>query len=450
MSSESRDEAIREAKRYVRDVVQNDWSFEFSAKPGVPPPKYPANPEPAEVLEWRLREYDSSGSELEPQFSPIGSPGPLDVSDIFDASSAQSAGSQQPRRKRRRQMEEEMSWNEGLRTWVERRDAWSGALSREQVRMWEQKQQSMSTGNANSGDKNSKAATKSDADAQSIPASTTSHPSAVPAMGSATGESSNLASKTEALNIADNQTTPSQAQHDQDQSSDIQPPVPDDHTGRPEITTDAIPEIPVLPQPLSSAAAVPTAEPPSTTTTTSSTPSTEDPFHDPLIPVVPSMIATSNPIRASITPAMYPSIYSKVVVQGLTPTVPINLADMTKAMVQGWKADGQWPPKPQNLVLANDAIVRPSNASAAKHPDTPAIPASAPGDKDRPSSPESKRKSGIASTVRKVLHFSGFQHHPFHRRGSSSQNISHQEDPAGAVAGAAEGSAVGGNAKGDR
>ncbi|KAL4992256.1 hypothetical protein BDW68DRAFT_150074 [Aspergillus falconensis] len=445
MSSDSRDEAIREAKRYVRDVVQNDWSFEFSAKPGAPPPKYPANPEPTEVLEWRLREYDSSGSELEPQFSPIGSPGPLDGSDVFDASSPQSASSQQRRRRRRRQMEEEMSWNEGLRMWVERRDAWSGALSREQVRVWEHKQQSMFTGDAESENKDSNAAPTSDTDAQSIPASTTSRPFAIPATGPATGESSNLASRTEALNIADNQTTPSQAQQAQDQSSDIQPPVPSDDTGKLEIITDAIPEIPDLPQPLSSAAAVPTAEPPSTTTTTSSTPSTEDPFHDPLIPVVPSMIATSNPIRASITPAMYPSIYSKVVIQGLTPTVPINLADMTKAMVQGWKADGQWPPKPQNLVLTNDAIVRPSNASATKHPDTPAIPASVPGDKDRPSSPETKRKSGIASTVRKVLHFSGFQHHPFHRRGSSSQNISHQEDPAGTGAGAAEGSAAVGN-----
>ncbi|RDW90368.1 DUF4050 domain-containing protein [Aspergillus mulundensis] len=432
MSSESRDDAIREAKRYVREVVQNDWSFEFSAKPGAPPPKYPANPEPTEVLEWRVREYDSSGSELEPPFSPIGSPG----TDAFDASSPQSAGSRSRRRKRRRQMEEEMSWNEGLRTWVERRDAWSGALSREQVRTWEQKQQPVSTVDSD-GDKDNSAATTSDTDAQSIPASTTSRPFAIPA----TGESSNLASRTEALNIADNQATLSQAQQPQDQSSDVQPPVPVDDASRPELTTDAIPEIPDLPQPLSSAAAVPTADPPSTTTTTPSTPSLEDPFHDPLIPVVPSLIATSNPIRASITPAMYPSIYSKVVIQGLTPTVPINLADMTKAMVQGWKADGQWPPKPQNLVLTDNATVRPSNASATKHPDTPAIPASAPGDKDRPSSPESKRKSGIASTVRKVLHFSGFQHHPFHRRGSSSQNFSHPEDPAGA----GEGSAAAGN-----
>ncbi|KAL4910072.1 hypothetical protein BDW74DRAFT_47910 [Aspergillus multicolor] len=434
MSSESRDEAIREAKRYVREIIQNDWSFEFSAKPGAPPPKYPANPEPTEVLEWRAREYDSSGSELEPQFSPIGSPG----TDAFDASSPQSAGSQSRRRKRRRQMEEEMSWNEGLRTWVERRDAWSGALSREQVRTWEQKQQPPSASESD-GVRDNSAATTSDTDAQSIPASTTSRPFAIPA----TGESSNLASRTEALNIADNPATPSQAQQPQDQSSDVQPPVPVDDGSRPELITDAIPEIPELPQPLSSAAAVPTADPPSTTTTTPSTPSLEDPFHDPLIPVVPSLIATSNPIRASITPAMYPSIYSKVVIQGLTPTVPINLADMTKAMVQGWKADGQWPPKPQNLVLTDNATVRPSNASATKHPDTPAIPTSAAGDKDRPSSPESKRKSGIASTVRKVLHFSGFQHHPFHRRGSSSQNHPHPEDPAGT----GEGSVAAGSTK---
>jgi hypothetical protein len=63
------------------------------------------------------------------------------------------------------------------------------------------------------------------------------------------------------------------------------------------------------------------------------------------LPVYPPLIPPSNPIRASIKPSMYTAIYSKVVVQGLTPTVPIPLPQMVAAMVQGWKAEGNWPPK---------------------------------------------------------------------------------------------------------
>ncbi|KAL2872782.1 DUF4050 domain-containing protein [Aspergillus lucknowensis] len=432
MASDPRDDAIREAKRYVRDIVRNDWSFEFSAKPGAPPPTYPPNPEPAEVLEWRLREYDSSGSELEPQFSPVASPGSHDDSSgaLMSVSSAETRRTER-RRKRRRQMEEEMSWNEGLRTWAERRDAWSGARSREQASMWSPGQ----TGSTVDGElQNTTAAASSpETDSRSIPASATAHPIAVPA----TGESSNLASITEtALNInakGDGGATPSQQLHEG------QPPVnnPPQEGIKSEEIIDMDPKD--LPQPPSTSTAIPAASPSTsstpTTTTPSLTPSAADPFHDPLIPVVPSLISTSNPIRASINPSMYPSIYSKVVIQGLTPTVPINLADMTTAMVQGWKADGQWPPKPSNIILPNDALVRPSQASATKHPDTPAIPPASPAERDQdrnpPSSPESKRRSGIASTVRKVLHFSGFHPHPFHRRGSSTQHHPHPGDLAG-------------------
>ncbi|KAL4956868.1 hypothetical protein BDW69DRAFT_157460 [Aspergillus filifer] len=429
-TAESRDEAIREAKRYVRDIVQNDWSFEFSAKPGAPPPVYPANPEPTEVLEWRHREYDTSGSELEPQFSPIGSPGPDEFND-GDSGALLEEGARQNerRRKRRRQMEEEMSWNEGLRTWVERRDAWSGALSGEKVREWEERQREKAV-DVEKDEGSSDARDESDADGENGVASSSSDPSAA-----ASGDAG-LANETEALKI-----------DGQDDETSRQPP--QDHepapNGNEQLTPDAIPEIPVLPQPLSSSSAIPATSPSASASSSPSSPPTST-FQDPMIPVVPSLIATSNPIRASITPAMYPSIYSKVVIQGLTPTVPINLADMTKAMVQGWKADGQWPPKPQNLVLTNDAIVKPSTTSATKHPDTPAIPASAADkDKNAPSSPESKRKSGIASTVRKVLHFSGFHPHPFHRRGSSSQHQSPPEDLAspGATAGEASPTASG-------
>jgi hypothetical protein len=50
-------------------------------------------------------------------------------------------------------------------------------------------------------------------------------------------------------------------------------------------------------------------------------------------------------MRASILPAAYNTIYDKVVVQALTPSCPMNLKDVTRSCVQGWKRDGEWPPK---------------------------------------------------------------------------------------------------------
>lgn len=65
----------------------------------------------------------------------------------------------------------------------------------------------------------------------------------------------------------------------------------------------------------------------------------------PLLPLPPPLIPLSNPIRAAITPGIYKPLYSKHVVRGITPIVPINLSDMVGALVQGWKDDGEWPPK---------------------------------------------------------------------------------------------------------
>ncbi|OCK83231.1 hypothetical protein K432DRAFT_278249, partial [Lepidopterella palustris CBS 459.81] len=63
-----------------------------------------------------------------------------------------------------------------------------------------------------------------------------------------------------------------------------------------------------------------------------------------LLPLARPLLA-HNPIRTSITPKSYPEIYSKVVVSARSPSVPINLSDMTRALVQGWKDSGEWPPK---------------------------------------------------------------------------------------------------------
>jgi hypothetical protein len=65
---------------------------------------------------------------------------------------------------------------------------------------------------------------------------------------------------------------------------------------------------------------------------------------EPLVPVAPPLLP-ENTIRNSISPTTYPDIYNKIVMSSRTPSVPINLADMTKALVQGWKDNGEWPPK---------------------------------------------------------------------------------------------------------
>ena len=64
-----------------------------------------------------------------------------------------------------------------------------------------------------------------------------------------------------------------------------------------------------------------------------------------MVPLPPPILPLSNPIRAAISPSTYPSIYNKIVVQGLSPTIPVNLKDVIGAIVDGWKRDGDWPPK---------------------------------------------------------------------------------------------------------
>jgi hypothetical protein len=63
------------------------------------------------------------------------------------------------------------------------------------------------------------------------------------------------------------------------------------------------------------------------------------------IPIVAPIIPVENAMRASITPTAYNTIYDKVVLQALTPSCPMNLKDVTRSCVQGWKRDGEWPPK---------------------------------------------------------------------------------------------------------
>ncbi|KAI6085073.1 hypothetical protein F4821DRAFT_241495 [Hypoxylon rubiginosum] len=64
-----------------------------------------------------------------------------------------------------------------------------------------------------------------------------------------------------------------------------------------------------------------------------------------LIPLSRPLLPPTTPMRASITPAAYITIYDKIVLQSATPSCPINLNDVVRSCVTGWKRDGEWPPR---------------------------------------------------------------------------------------------------------
>jgi hypothetical protein len=66
---------------------------------------------------------------------------------------------------------------------------------------------------------------------------------------------------------------------------------------------------------------------------------------DVVIPACTPMISHSNPIRASMMSRSHSELYEKVVRDNRSPAIPINLAHMTNVIVQGWKNEGNWPPK---------------------------------------------------------------------------------------------------------
>lgn len=102
------------------------------------------------------------------------------------------------------------------------------------------------------------------------------------------------------------------------------------------------------------------------TTPASSPPPANEPYQATrctMLPI-PEPILQDNPVRAKINSATYGEIYSKIILQCRTPTVPINLADVTKACVRGWMAEGNWPPKPG----AADPLIGRSKRKGERHP----------------------------------------------------------------------------------
>ncbi|EEH35195.1 hypothetical protein PAAG_06242 [Paracoccidioides lutzii Pb01] len=392
--NDSRETAVKSAKRYLLERIRDDWTYEHQSDTPSSPASLHIHTEeqssqvsPAtrvttaskelqadarEVREWREREQDSSCSEAGVGVA-LGAgqrgdlPSTFTTSDPyrFESPDAVELSMLERKRKRRRVVEEEMAWNEGLRIWMERRNAWTGAR---------------------------------------MP-STTPKGGNESVMGNAESSGASIAHEesddAEMVSPAFTGDGKTSSSANSLQTPDASRPSSERPTSRGEPLGAAIEEASSL------------------ITSNDNASKLHLDSEEPLVPIVEPLLPLTNPIRASIKPSIYPSIYSKVVIQSLTPAIPINLSDVIKALVQGWKADGEWPPKP--TTTHDVPVVKKRSAKNA--------PAEGAG--------ISRRLSGssVTGAMKKVLGLSGI--HParrFHIRGGSQGGSGAGEPPASGVA----------------
>ena len=290
---ENNQSAARAARRFLDERVRIDWDF-----PNTPDFWSASDEEVRGVAEFRERFYgdseeEESGNEVAADPYKFDSP-----ESIGDALGQKEWGR---KRQRRDALKEEMKENEGLRLWVQRRDAWTGVA----------------------------AVNKYGTQRPAKVAPTTN------------GESSSTTSTT-------------RSSSDASASMDIDPP-------------------PSLPHPNARSS------------------------EEPLVPVAHPLLP-DNTIRQSISPKAYPDIYSKIVLSSRTPAVPINLADVTKALVKGWQEHGEWPPKAQPL----DSLAGKKRALVSPRMDSGAEPFL---------SHHPHLQKGVDS-VKRIFHFNGQGHAP--------------------------------------
>ena len=393
-TTEARDAAVRAAKKHLREIVRDDWTYNPSSS-GLPPQQPsspPLSPAPTrDIQEWRERVLDTSCDEqdgYEKSSLALRSPSSARESYSPRPESPNTAERRllERRSKRRKLLEDEMSWNNGLRIFIERRDAWSGAEVRNRRRPVSSRLESSKTTDHTdmSSDGQSGDGSRNSAEDVDMADQDSCFSSSLPRSLSAAADTSVT-------------TAPDLQKHDSRTAS-----------GEMDGFAPLSPEAQLTDELLAQAQS------------------------EPLIPVVPPIIPFSNPVRASIDSSIYPSIYSKVVLQSLTPTVPINLSDMTKALVQGWKADGQWPPQG----TAQDVVAIKRRAAIAQNAHASGIMGSSrAGNRNQANEAaaatarQKRAGSGVGETMRKVL---GLPLHPFHIR-RSSQPAEQGEQPPGII-----------------
>ncbi|EGX90286.1 mitochondrial AAA ATPase, putative [Cordyceps militaris CM01] len=343
-------EAIR---RYLADKVRYDWVFDWPQQlapnsPGKPPQQDQAqavspkaakqdkvNSETSAGLDAIDDGYQVEDSELESDGESVYSVVSADdlhwqpraewTSDIDDQgddssfddsqSSLQLAGIAR-KAKRRRAIREEASWNPGLACFEARRNAWTGAKTA-RVR--------------------SKPVTATSAQTLSprsprrffFRRSMSSSPPTAAALAAAHSASVELSGTAS------------------DSSS-----IPHDELRRVDSQVDGS-----------------TANTPATSTATEETRSYPV---ETMLPLAQPILPPNNPLRASITPNVYLGLYDKVILHNLQPSCPINLADMMRSCVVGWKRDGDWPPRstPYNPSAAKKKSPKSKKPAAATEPST--------------------------------------------------------------------------------
>lgn len=72
----------------------------------------------------------------------------------------------------------------------------------------------------------------------------------------------------------------------------------------------------------------------------------EDALVDVMVPVAEPIVPHDNIVRTQMISKSPSDLYDKIVRDTRSPVIPINLAHMTRIIVQGWKDEGNWPPIP--------------------------------------------------------------------------------------------------------
>jgi hypothetical protein len=296
---------------------------------------------------------------------------------------------QATKRRRQTRLAEESGWNDGLAHWLRRRDEWCGARDADAVLALQKRKAAADA----DPDRPATSASTSLADAESegsTPRTSVSSSPNTPGSPSATTPEPSLS------DVPPTTVAPKGSSTTATTTTTVTPTVSTgtsipENAAVPAIPTSSQPPPPPNPQPSSSSSSPP---PP--------TPISSHPSSSLLLPLAPPLLPASHPIRARITPQSYPEIYSKIILQARTPSVPINLRTLLAALVAGWKADDEWPPKPSAGLAAEKSLGRKKTAAAASN----ARPAARRRDVGGEREPEGLRH-GVKAAVGRVLRLGG-------------------------------------------
>jgi hypothetical protein len=306
--------AARDLNRMLLHSVRTDWSF-----PTLPPATNtdPDAQVPGTPVSYRERFFgfsddsdsstcgdeDEDDSESEEDEENVKFETPDDVATFVQR------GLEKRKRRRARAEEEEMNWNGGLCFFLRRRNAWTASVPKDSVQE--------ETKPAEAETVKDKETVKEEEEVEVKPVEETD---------------TKLDPSTAASDDAKPATSPL--------SSSSEPGIP-------------------------------------TPTSTISSPETEtqiiDPFSPPpnpkvftqiLFPIAAPLIPSNHRIRESLLSRPDQELYDKLVLDGRTPLVPINLKHMIRVMVSGWKNDGNWPPR--SAATASSSIVLPDTATVGK------------------------------------------------------------------------------------